>query len=126
MNRCDFIPSSGLAALSAMILRPSLVFTFLAVAVLQAADIQVSPELTLSQALQQLREVRKSGDTAPATINLPEGIMELTQPPTLEAQDSNLTVTGTNSTFIGAPKLPERHHPRRRQVQRICKTIVTK
>lgn len=105
MKPRDFIRSSGRAALSAMILRLPLVFTFLAVAVLQAADIQVSPRLTLSQALHQLREARKSGDTAPATIRLPEGMMEMTQPLTLEAQDSNLTIIGTNSTLIGAPKV---------------------
>lgn len=68
-----------------------------------ALEVRVSPALTLSQALTQVREARKGGDSSPATIFLPEGVTELTQPIQLEAQDSNLTITGSKSTLIGAP-----------------------
>ena len=68
-----------------------------------ALEVKVSPALTLPQALNQVREARKAGDNSPATILLPEGTTELTQPIQLEAQDSNLTITGTKSTLIGAP-----------------------
>jgi hypothetical protein len=82
-----------------------LFLTLLAVPDLPATEIQVSHELTLSQALQQLREARKSGDTSPATIRLPKGKLDITQPLMLEAQDSDLTFIGTDSTLIGGPKV---------------------
>ncbi len=68
-----------------------------------ALEVQVSPTISLPQAVQQVREARKAGDASPATIVLPQGTTELLQPITLEAADSNLTITGTKSTLIGAP-----------------------
>lgn len=68
-----------------------------------ALDVQVSPALTLAQALEQVRAARKAGSAEPATILLPPGATVLTQPIQLEAQDSNLTITGTNSILSGAP-----------------------
>ncbi|MBN8421869.1 MAG: right-handed parallel beta-helix repeat-containing protein [Verrucomicrobia bacterium] len=68
-----------------------------------ALEVQVSPALTLPQALSQVREARKGGDTSPATILLPAGVTELTQPIQIEAQDSNLTITGSGCALIGAP-----------------------
>jgi len=68
-----------------------------------ALEVRVSPTFTLQQALQQIREARKAGDSSPATIFLSEGMTELTQPLVLEAQDSNLTITGTKSTLVGGP-----------------------
>jgi hypothetical protein len=70
-----------------------------------ALEILISSDLPPHAALQKLREARKAGDTSQATILLPEGTTELTQPLTLEAQDSNLTITGTKSTLIGGPKV---------------------
>lgn len=87
-----------------MSLRSLAFFTFLSVVSFsQALEVRISPTLTPAQALQQVREARKAGDSSPATIFFPEGITELTQPLTLEAQDSNLTLTGTKSTLVGAP-----------------------
>jgi len=68
-----------------------------------ALEVRVSPDLSLPQALEQVRAARKAGDTSPATIVLPEGTMEMTQPVQLEAQDSNLTIIGSKSTLTGAP-----------------------
>ena len=70
-----------------------------------ALEVLVTSALTPQQALQQIREARKAGDTSAATILFPEGTTELTAPLTLEAQDSNLTLTGTKSTLIGGPKV---------------------
>lgn len=83
----------------------SLFFAFTAslLATVHALEVKVSPALSLPQALDQVREARKAGDHSPATILLPEGITELTQPIQLEAQDSNLTISGTKSTLVGAP-----------------------
>ena len=83
----------------------SLLFAFTAslLSTAHALEVKVSPALTLPQALSQVREARKGGDSSPATILLPEGVTELAQPIQLEAQDSNLTISGTKSTLIGAP-----------------------
>ena len=68
-----------------------------------ALEVQVSNDLTLSQALSQIRAARKAGDTSPATILLPEKTIEITQPVILEASDSNLTIAGVRTTLTGAP-----------------------
>ena len=88
-----------------MLLPRSLLLAFTAslLSSAHALEVQVSPALTLPQALSQVREARKAGDTSPATILLPGGVTELRQPIQLEAQDSNLTITGSKSTLIGAP-----------------------
>lgn len=66
-------------------------------------EVRVSPVLTVHQALQQIRAARQAGDTSPAALIFPEGATELTHPVVLEVQDSNLTITGTKATLIGAP-----------------------
>ena len=68
-----------------------------------ALEVRVSSTLTAQQALIQIREERKAGDTSPATIVFPAGTTELLTPLTLEATDSNITFTGTQSTLIGGP-----------------------
>ena len=72
-----------------------------------ALEVRVSDTLTPAQALEQIRAARKAGDTSPATLIFPEGTTELLTPLTLEAQDSNLTITGTKSTLIGGPKVTD-------------------
>lgn len=68
-----------------------------------ALELQVSPVLSVPQALQQVREMRLAGNQEPVTLRLPGGITELTQPIVLEAPHSHLTITGTKATLIGAP-----------------------
>jgi len=70
-----------------------------------ALDLHITPDLPPHAALQKLREARQAGDTSPAAIRFPEGTTELLTPLTLEATDSNITFTGTNSTLIGGPKV---------------------
>ncbi len=70
-----------------------------------ALEVRVSDTLKPAQALEQIRAARKAGDTSPATLFFPEGTTELLTPFILEAQDSNLTLTGTKSTLIGGPKV---------------------
>lgn len=73
-----------------------------------ALEITVAPDgpvRTLSEARDAIRQARQSGNTEPATIVLPEGITELTQPLLIETEDSNLTLAGTRSTLIGAPQI---------------------
>ena len=69
-----------------------------------AIEITVASGTPLASALDEVRKARKAGDAAPATIRLPEGTMEITQPVILEEKDSNLTIVGSKgSTLIGAP-----------------------
>ena len=70
-----------------------------------ALEVRVSDTLTPAQALEQIRAARKAGDTSPAAIVFPEGTTELLTPLTLEATDSNITFTGTQSTLVGGPKV---------------------
>jgi|APTNR8051073442_1049403.scaffolds.fasta_scaffold01589_11 hypothetical protein len=70
---------------------------------LRALEVRVTPELSLSAAVKQIREVRKSGTTGPATIVLPSGVTEVLQPIQLDAQDSDLTLTGKDATLVGGP-----------------------
>ena len=95
----DFIPyfRSLLALLTLLTLQ--------AASFAPALDIPITPDLPPHAALQKLREARQAGDTSPATIHFPEGTTELLTPLTLEATDSNITFTGTNSTLIGGPKV---------------------
>lgn len=68
-----------------------------------ALEIRVSSEGSLSQALVQIREARKANPEQAATILLPEGIIELSQPISLGIEDSDLTIAGTKSTLVGGP-----------------------
>lgn len=79
--------------------------SLLAVVSAQALEVKVSSDVSLPQAVQKVREARKAGDMGPATIVLPEGITEIRQAIVLEAQDSNLTVTGEKASLVGAPKV---------------------
>lgn len=77
----------------------------LAAVPVQALEVKVSAEVSLPQALQQVRDSRKAGDASAATIVLPAGVTELTQALVLDAQDSNLTITGKKATLVGAPRV---------------------
>ncbi|MCB1211017.1 MAG: right-handed parallel beta-helix repeat-containing protein [Verrucomicrobiales bacterium] len=72
---------------------------------LRALEVHVSPELSLSAAVKQIREARQAGATGPATLILPSGITEVLQPIQLEAQDSDLTITGKGATLVGGPAI---------------------
>jgi hypothetical protein len=80
-------------------------FFFACASLAPALDLHITPDLPPHAALQKLREARQAGDTSPATLFFPTGTTELLTPLTLEAQDSNLTITGTKSTLIGGPKV---------------------
>ncbi|TDU70840.1 parallel beta helix pectate lyase-like protein [Prosthecobacter fusiformis] len=88
----------------------------------QALEVRVSPTVSLTDALNQIREARKAGNLEAATILLPEGMIELTETVTLDAQDSNLTITGSKATLVGAPTVTgwEKHEGQ------ILKAVVSK
>jgi hypothetical protein len=68
-------------------------------------ELHIGPDLTPHEALAKLRAARTAGDTSPATLLFPAGTTELLTPLTLEATDSNITITGSQSTLIGGPKV---------------------
>lgn len=86
-------------------LRHLLLPVLLGTSLVNALEVRVSETLSPAQALEQIRAARKAGDTAPATVIFPEGATVLLTPLTLEAKDSNLTLTGTKSTLIGGSKV---------------------
>ncbi|MES2594864.1 MAG: right-handed parallel beta-helix repeat-containing protein [Verrucomicrobiota bacterium] len=83
--------------------RLSLLFLLPWLSFSHALEVRVSPELPLLQAVQKVREARQEGDMSVATVLVPKGTAELTQPIVLEPKDSNLTIAGEGSTLIGAP-----------------------
>jgi hypothetical protein len=80
-------------------------FFFVCASLTSALDLRITPDLPPHAALKKIREARQAGDTSPATILFPEGTTELLTPLTLEAADSHITFTGTQSTLIGGPKV---------------------
>lgn len=65
-------------------------------------EMQISPELTLDQALVKVRELRQAGNQEEMTLRLPAGITEILQPIVFGEQDAHLTITGSGATLIGA------------------------
>ncbi len=68
-----------------------------------AIEVQVSPTVSLQQAVAQVREAHKTHSKEPAIIRLPKGITEIGLPIVLDAQDFNLTIIGKEATLVGAP-----------------------
>jgi len=81
-----------------------LLFSLLVLAKTATADVtvEVSPGISPQAALEKVRELRKNGDTGPATITFPAGPTDLRQPLVLEAQDSDLTFSGAGATVLGS------------------------
>jgi Right handed beta helix region len=81
-----------------------ILFLVLLSSVANAIDVTVNPGTPITVARDEIRKARAAGSKVePATITLSAGTHELLQPLVLEAQDSNLTITGTKATLIGAP-----------------------
>ena len=81
------------------------IFTLLAILVLPASsiEVQVSPTVSLQQAVDQVRKARKTRSKEPAIFHLPKGITPIGRPIVMDGRDYNLTITGSETTLIGAP-----------------------
>ncbi len=83
------------------------ILILLAILVIPAAsiEVQVSPTMSLQQAVDQVRKSRKTHSKEPAVIHLPKGISEIGLPIVLDSRDHNLTIIGSGTTLIGAPSV---------------------
>lgn len=78
-----------------------------------ALDLQLRPNgspTQLNEALQQIRDARKNGDLAPATIVLASGDYFIESAITLEPQDSNLSIvaeSGAHPRILGGKQIAQ-------------------
>jgi hypothetical protein len=68
---------------------------------LKAADIYVTPDSSLADAVRKAREMRRLGQAAEVTIHLAAGTYYLYEPLHLRYEDSGLTMEGTGAIISG-------------------------
>lgn len=71
----------------------------------QAADIYVTPDSSLTDAVRKAREMRRLGKATEVTIHLAAGTYQLYEPLRLRPEDSGLTLEGTNAVISGGIKI---------------------
>ena len=68
---------------------------------MQAADIYVTPDSSLSDAIRKAREIRRLQQSERVTIHLSAGTYHLYEPLRLRPEDSGLTIEGDNAIISG-------------------------
>ncbi len=68
---------------------------------LQAADIRITPDSSLTDAVRKAREMRRLGKTNEVTIHLAAGTYRLYEPLRLRPEDSGLTIQGHDAVISG-------------------------
>ena len=68
---------------------------------IQAADIHITPDSSLVDAVRKAREMRRLGQVSEVTIHLSEGVYPLYEPLRLRPEDSGLTIEGNNAIISG-------------------------
>ncbi len=68
---------------------------------IQAADIHISPDSSLVDAVRKAREMRRLGQASEVTIHLSAGTYYLYEPLRLRPEDSGLTIEGNNAIISG-------------------------
>ena len=68
---------------------------------IQAADIHITPDSSLVDAVRKAREMRRLGQASEVTIHLSEGVYPLYEPLRLRPEDSGLTIEGNNAIISG-------------------------
>ncbi len=83
-------------------MRRILLLTFLVGCLhLQAADIRISPDSSLTDAVRKAREMRRLGKANEVTIHLSAGTYRLYEPLRLRPEDSGLTIEGHDAVISG-------------------------
>ena len=72
-----------------------------------AADIHVTPDSSLADAVRKAREMRRLGQAAEVTIHLGSGTYQLYEPLRLRPEDSGLRVVGENAVVSGGISITE-------------------
>ena len=70
-----------------------------------AAEIRITPDSSLADAVRKAREMRRLGKAADVTIHLQAGTYYLYEPLRLRPQDSGLTIEGTDAVISGGMKI---------------------
>ena len=68
---------------------------------IHAADIFITPDSSLVDAVRKAREMRRLGKATEVTIHLAEGTYHLYEPLRLRPEDSGLTIEGNNAVISG-------------------------
>ena len=68
---------------------------------LQAADISITPDSSLTDAVRKARELRRLGKAETVTIHLAPGTYTLNEPLRLRPEDSGLTISGEGAILSG-------------------------
>ena len=72
---------------------------------IHAADIHITPDSSLADAVRKAREMRRLGQATGVTIHLAPGTYFLYEPLRLRPEDSGLTIVGTNAVISGGLKI---------------------
>mgnify|MGYP002623464579 FL=1 len=72
----------------------------------QAADIYITPDSSLQDAVRKAREMRRLGQARQVTIHLSAGVYQLYEPLRLRPEDSGLRIVGT-TTRDASPSDPQ-------------------
>ena len=67
----------------------------------QAADIYITPDSSLQDAVRKAREMRRLGQASQVTIHLAAGVYQLYDPLRLRPEDSGLTIEGHDAIISG-------------------------
>ena len=72
---------------------------------IHAAEIHITPDSSLTDAVRKAREMRRLGKAADVTIHLQAGTYYLYEPLRLRPQDSGLTIEGEDAVISGGMKI---------------------
>ena len=72
---------------------------------IHAADIRITPDSSLADAVRHARELRRLGQATNVTIHLASGTYFLYEPLRLRPEDSGLTIAGNNAVISGGLKI---------------------
>jgi len=70
-----------------------------------AADIRITPDSSLTDAVRQARELRRTGKATAVTIHLAPGTYRLYEPLRLRPEDSGLTIEGQGAVISGGQEI---------------------
>ena len=72
---------------------------------IHAADIRITPDSSIADAVRHAREMRRLGQATDVTIHLAPGTYFLYEPLRLRSEDSGLTIAGNNAVISGGLKI---------------------
>ncbi|MBQ7419239.1 MAG: right-handed parallel beta-helix repeat-containing protein [Prevotella sp.] len=81
------------------------IITFFCYMSTHAAEIRITPDSSLTDAIRKAREMRRLGQATEVTIHLGAGTYHLYEPLRLRPEDSGLTIEGENAIISGGLKI---------------------